>query len=190
MNLLIKLFNYLNISYCYCLTEVQKLRDVGKEDKDWVQPSGLNFVEEEFQSIKSNDIHLQNKLEEALVMLEIKNTKISELESTLNFEEINIKHEELLMQSIAAELEYLIISNKIQNLKADLDRTNHTVQQKNVQEQVQLENTGETKEDTRKLQNRIGRYAFCFTIQSVLLLVVLYLFVLRFSSQNVEVIPT
>ncbi|KAI3769085.1 hypothetical protein L6452_00182 [Arctium lappa] len=136
--------------------EVQKLRDVGKEDP------------------LSND------------------TKISELESILNFGNMKIEHEEILKQRIAAEVEFLVISNTIQNLKTGYkDQINHTVQQKNVAspvpEEVKVEDEGET---ARKLRKRACKYAFWFVIQLVLFLVVVYVLVLQFSSQNLEVLPT
>lgn len=163
--------------------EVQKLRDVGKEEtlssEDLDQESGSTFLYEEFQSNNINETHLQSKLEEAFVMLELKNTKISELESTLKFTKIKTELEEFLTQRIAAEVEYLVISKTVQNLK-----TGHI-------DRINLEDDpDEMKEDTKKLKNRVRRYASCFIFQSVLLLVILYMFVLRFSSKTVEVIPT
>lgn len=176
--------------------EVQKLRDVGLEDTlfydDSVQPSGSSFLDEESQSSKSaqkrNEVHMQLKLEEALDMLKLKDTKISELESTLSLLDIKTEHEEFLTKRIAAELEYLVIAKTIENMKVDhINQSNLTVQQKNVAQaspvHVQLE-------DAQKLKNTVRRYVSCFLIQSFLLLVVLYMFVSKFSSQNKVVIPT
>lgn len=172
------------------------MRDVGLEDTLFydglVQPSGSSFSDEESQSSKSaqtrNEVHMQLKLEEALDMLKRKDIKISELESTLSLLDKKTEHEEFLTKRIAAELEYLVIAKTIENMKADhIDQSNRTVQQKNVAQtslvHVQLE-------DATKLKNKVRRYVSCFFIQSVLLLVVLYLFVLKFSSQNKVVIPT
>ncbi|XP_076909345.1 WPP domain-interacting protein 2-like [Bidens hawaiensis] len=139
--------------------EVQKLRAVGKED---------------ISSSHNNAADLQSKLEEAFNALEIKNTKISELESTLNSTEIQREYEELMTQRITAEVEYLVISKTIQNLKAG------PIGQTNLAEE----------EDAKKLKNRVWRYVYCLIIQSVLLLVALYIIVLKFSSKTVEVIPT
>ncbi|CAH1450963.1 unnamed protein product [Lactuca virosa] len=77
----------------------EKLRDVGKEE--------TFSSDDSFQS--SN-----NKIEEARVMIELKNAKIFELESILNLGDIKKDYEELLMQGIAAELEYLVILKTIQ----------------------------------------------------------------------------
>ncbi|KAD3067271.1 hypothetical protein R6Q59_018649 [Mikania micrantha] len=157
--------------------EVQKLKDVGKEDMlstdDWAQPP-----------LESNEAHLVSKLEKAFNMLELKNIKISELESTLNSTKIINEYEELLTRRIAAEVEYLVISKTIQNLKAD--QTHLTTEQKN----VSVTATAPELEDAKKMKNRVRRYVICSIIQSVLLLVVLYIFVLKFSSKIVEVIPT
>lgn len=153
--------------------EVQKLRNVGKEDT-----SGSSFVDEELQS-PDNVSHLHNKLEEAFIMLELKNAKISQLESALSFKEIITEHEELMTQRIAAELEYLVISKTIQNLKAGpID-----------QKKMHIEDASETK-DVWELKNTVRRYAYCVVFQLVLLLLVLYMFVSKFLSKNVEVIPT
>lgn len=151
--------------------EVQKLKDVGKEDT-------LSSDE----SFKSSNI----KIDEARIMIELKNAKISKLESILNYGDIKTDYEELLMKRIAAELEYLVISKTIQNVKeGHMDQINNLmVQQKKlaVQEDVQVE-------EAYKLKNRVWRYGLCFMIQLVLVFVVVYMFVLQFSSQN-KVIPT
>ncbi|XP_023736800.1 WPP domain-interacting protein 2 [Lactuca sativa] len=151
--------------------EVQKLRDVGKEE---------TFSSDD--SFQSSNI----KIEEARVMIELKNAKIFELESILNLGDIKKDYEELLMQGIAAELEYLVILKTIQNLKeGHMDQINNLmVQQKKleVDEKVQVE-------EAWKLKNRVWRYGLCFMIQLFLLLVGVYVFVLQFSSQN-KVIPT
>nr|XP_043619784.1 WPP domain-interacting protein 2 [Erigeron canadensis] len=177
--------------------EVQKLRDVGQESTlssdNSVQPSGSTFVDEEWQFSNSNQVALQSKLEEALAMLKLKDTKISKLESALNAEDIKSKHEELLTQRISAELEYLVIVNTIQNIKAEdsINLVKCTIQQTNVPavEPVQLDDAC-IQEDAKNLENRVSDYAYYFTLQLVLLLVVLYLFVLKFSNQTVEIIPT
>ncbi|GJU82478.1 hypothetical protein Tco_1284843 [Tanacetum coccineum] len=123
--------------------EVQKLRDIGLEDillyDDSVQPSGSSFLDEESQSSKSvqkqDEVHMQNKLEEALDMLKLKDTKICELESTLSLLDIKTEHEEILTKRIAAELEYLVIIKTIENMKADhVGQSNLTVNLKNVTE--------------------------------------------------------
>lgn len=177
-----KIVFFLNINYGNILAEVQKLRDVGKEDivssDDGVQSPGL----------KSDYAHLQSKLEEAFVMLELKNTKISELESKLDSTKIKAEYEELLTKRISAEVEYLVISKTVQNLKAgpiDL-----TVEQKNVSATASVTTPVQEFEDAVKLKNKVWRYVCCFMIESILLLVVLCIFVLKFSSKSVEVIPT
>ncbi|KAL4554638.1 hypothetical protein LXL04_037236 [Taraxacum kok-saghyz] len=150
--------------------EVQKLRDVGKED---TLSSDYSF--------KSTTI----KIEEARVMIELKNAKIFELESILNFND----YEELLIRRISAELEYLVISKTIQSLKLGhmdkLDQIdNLKVQQKKLKvqddEQVQL----------WKVKNMACRYGLCFVIQLVLVLVVVYMFVLQFSTETKSRIST
>ncbi|KAK9057153.1 hypothetical protein SSX86_024520 [Deinandra increscens subsp. villosa] len=164
--------------------EVQKLRDVGKEDvlssDDWVQPPGF----------QSNDAHLQSKLEEAFVMLELKNTKISELESTLDSTNIKNEYEELVTKRIAAEVEYLVISKTIQSLKAG--QIDLTAEQKNISATATTAAAAPPElEDAKNLKNTVWRYVFRSIIQLVLLLVVLYIFVSKFSfNKTVEVIPT
>ncbi|KAJ9562699.1 hypothetical protein OSB04_007859 [Centaurea solstitialis] len=140
--------------------ELEKLRDVGKED------------------YFSND------------------TKISELESVLNYENMKFEHEEILKQRIAAEIEFLVILDTIQNLKMGCkDQSDLMLPQKNVSvsepvpvpEKVEIEDEGES---ARKLRKRVWRYGFWFVIQLVLFVVVVYLLVLQFSCQNMEVLPT
>ncbi|XP_076905865.1 WPP domain-interacting protein 2-like [Bidens hawaiensis] len=150
--------------------EVQKSREVGTED---------------ISSSTSNVSDLQSKLEEAFNALEIKNTKISELESTLNSTKIQTEYEELMTKRIAAEVEYLVISKTIQNLKAGPVGQTNLADQKNVSA-----TTPAAEEDAKKLKNRVWRYVYCLIIQSVLLLVALFIIVLKFSSKTVEVIPT
>lgn len=147
--------------------EVQKLRDVGKEDT--------------LSSDDSFKSSTNNKIEEALVMIELKNAKIFELESILNLGD----YEQLLIQRIAAELEYVVISKTIQSLKlGETDQINKLpVQEKKVE--VALPDD----EQVWKLQNGACRYGLFFVIQLVLLLLVVYVFVLQFSSQT-KVIPT
>ncbi|MFS7985190.1 hypothetical protein Hanom_Chr11g00995631 [Helianthus anomalus] len=168
--------------------EVEKLRDVGKEDilssDDWVQ-----FQPPVFKSGKTDETDLHRKLEEAFNALELKNTKISELESTLNSTKIKTEYEELLTRRFAAELEYLVISKTIQSLKAGhMEQINLAVDQKNVSATKPAPVIEE--EDAKKLKNRVWRYFYYLIIQSVLLLLVLYIVVLKFSSKKVEVIPT
>ncbi|KAJ0679980.1 putative WPP domain-interacting protein/3 [Helianthus annuus] len=143
-----------------------------------------------FKSGKTDEADLHSKLEEAFNALELKNTKISELESTLNSTKIKMEYEELLTRRFAAELEYLVISKTIQSLKAGhMDQINLAVYQKNVSATKPAPVIEE--EDAKKLKNRVWRYVYCLIIQSVLLLLlVLYIVVLKFSLKKVEVIPT
>ncbi|KVI10274.1 hypothetical protein Ccrd_011314 [Cynara cardunculus var. scolymus] len=125
-------------------------------------------------------------------------TKIFELESILNFGNMKIEHDEILKQRIAAEIEFLVISTTIQNLKTGCkDQTNLMVQQKNVAapvsvsvpvpEAVKVEDEGET---ARNLRKSVRRYGFWFIIQLVLFVVALYLLVLQISSRDTKVFPT
>lgn len=123
-------------------------------------------------------------------ILELKDAKILKLESMLNSGDVKTKLEELLMNIIQTEVEYVVITAKTKVLTEgpllcevehdDLPQTNvssHTKEQR-------VEKF-ETKEDLKKLQNRVCKFASCFIIMLILLLVTFYL---QFSPQNVEVV--
>ncbi|KAK3024324.1 hypothetical protein RJ639_043006 [Escallonia herrerae] len=130
--------------------EVEKLKEIGKEDvlfDESVQASGLpsevdhkvhessssfqlrsgeteHSLETQLISLKQNISTLENQLEEARAMLEVKEAKVSKLEDKLNTEEtielqqrkcieMETELEGLFKQKIEAEIEYLAISETI-----------------------------------------------------------------------------
>lgn len=124
--------------------EVQKLKDVGKDDSN-----------------------------------------LSEPESTLASGEANMNVEDLLKKTIEAEVEYVAIRTTTESLTAGM--LNETKRQKNIGIASNENSKLETREDIKKLQNRVCKFTSCVVIQLILLLVTLYL---QFSSPNMEVVPT
>ncbi|KAI3703120.1 hypothetical protein L6452_28876 [Arctium lappa] len=118
-------------------------------------------------------------------------SKISELESTLASGEANTKLEDLLKKMIQAEVEYVAISTTTESMTAGLlHEIKLNLRQKNIEVSAKKEAESsklETREDVKKLRNRVCRFTSCVMIQLILLLVILYL---QFSSPNVEVVPT
>ncbi|KAI3828385.1 hypothetical protein L1987_02486 [Smallanthus sonchifolius] len=144
--------------------EVQKWRDVGKDDP----------------------VVFDDPLHE---VLELKDAKIFKLESMLNSGDIKTELEDRLMKIIQTEVEYTVIATTTKILtegplheikRDDLER-------KNVSWQEKQDEKLETKEDLKKLQNRVCKFNSCFIIMLILLFVTIYL---QFSPQNVEVVPT
>ncbi|XP_071730292.1 WPP domain-interacting protein 2-like [Rutidosis leptorrhynchoides] len=146
--------------------EVQKWRDVGKDDS-FILDSSIND------------------------MLEIKDAKILELESTLISGDTEL--EDLLKKIIQAEVEYVVITTTTKTLTAGpLSEIKHNLQQKNVSSQDTLGPKKqvaklEAREDVKNLQKRLCKFVTRFMIQLILLLVILYL---KFVPRNVEVVPT
>lgn len=159
---------WLTVAYKIYLyfAEVLKWRDVGKDDS----------------LIFDDSIH---------DILELKDAKILELESTLISGDTEL--EDLLKKIIQAEVEYVVITTTTKSLTAGpLCEIKHNIQLKNVSSQdmqgpkKQIEKL-ETQEDIKNLQKSLRKFVTRFMIQLILLFVILYL---KFSSQNVEVVPT
>ncbi|KAI3492935.1 hypothetical protein L1887_42430 [Cichorium endivia] len=148
--------------------EVEKLKDVWKEE-----PS----VPEEY-ILETQTTLNQNGLEEIL-------KQTMEVEVPLS--KANVHQLELMLQHRK------LASEQVETLKKVEDAEN-----KALQLQRQTERLKETcqeildKEEALKLESRICRLISCFSIQTMLFLLFLYLFLLRFSSHNMELllVPT
>lgn len=170
--------------YYFCFAEVQKWRDIGKNDP----------------LICEDPMH---------ELLEFQDAKILELESVLTSEDTKTELEDTLKKIIQAEVEYVAIKTTTESLTAEVK---HNLHQKNVSSQkldtaedVKKQQNGEnipsqnmqvskkqaeqleTREDVKKLQKRVSRFTSCFFIQLILWFVILYL---KFSPPNVEIVPT
>ncbi|KAL1556103.1 WPP domain-interacting protein 2-like [Salvia divinorum] len=124
--------------------------------------------------------------------------------------------EDLFKQKVEAELEYLVISRTVQKMRvAAVDQITVLEEQKalsSVQTQV-LDQLGDAEnkaaslkkqadklgnfceeiasaDEILKLQKGAFKHGSCFVMQLVLLIVVLGVFILQFSEDNVEVVPT
>ncbi|KAI3703754.1 hypothetical protein L1987_73949 [Smallanthus sonchifolius] len=141
--------------------EVQKWRDVGKDDS-------LVF---------DDPLH------------ELKDAKILKLESMLNSGDVKTELEDRLMKIIQTEVEYVVIATTTKILTEgplrEIKRDN--LERKNVSWQEKQDEKLETKGDLKKLQNMVCKFTSCFIIMLILLFVTIYL---QFSPQNVEVVST
>ncbi|MFS7922262.1 hypothetical protein Hanom_Chr03g00247031 [Helianthus anomalus] len=154
---------------------------------------GLHSAQEEFEREvqKWKDIGKDAPLifdDPILEILELKDAKIFELGLALRG--VKTELEDYLMKIIEADVENVVITTTTKCLtEGPLREIKHNLQQKNVASQgVQATNEkSETKEDLKKLQNRVCRSTSCFMIQLILLLVTLYL---KYYPQSVEVVPT
>ncbi|AED96735.1 WPP domain-interacting protein 2 [Arabidopsis thaliana] len=82
----------------------------------------LTSLDSEILNLVNNVEHLEIKLEEAKRILEVKETQIRELESTINVSETcnggtEIGIEDIFQQKVEAEIEYIIFSRSVGNLK-------------------------------------------------------------------------
>ncbi|KAK2971950.1 hypothetical protein RJ640_004970 [Escallonia rubra] len=230
--------------------EVEKLKEIGKEDvlfDESVQASGLpseadlkvhessssfqlrsgeteqdssHYLETQLISLKQNISTLENQLEEARAMLEVKEAKVSKLEDKLNTgETIELRQrkciemetelEGLFKQKIEAEIEYLAISETIQKWSTVLegqkalrseqahtlikleDAESHATMLKIQAEKLEAYCGDIARTDeVLKLQKRACKLTSCFFIQVILLIAVLGLFVLQLSPHYGGVVPT
>lgn len=196
---------------------------------------GENFLdssESEVLSLKQRLDLMETKLDGATALLKVKEAKIVELQESIlggrspkvgtgcalelhqeSYRDINIELEGLFKQKIEAEVEYLVISRTVQNLRvAVVDQITTLQEQRKDQarvlnrlgdaevkaamlkgEAVKLENYCEdimAADETIKLKMSICKYASCFFIQLMLLLVILMFLILQFSPSHSEVVPT
>lgn len=142
-----------------------------------------NLLESEIVSLKQNVIHLESKLEEASSMLEAKEAKITELETTLNsntsrqeetsgtielqrgkYQEMETELEGLFKQKIEAEVEYLAISRTILNLRvAAVDQITFLEEQKTLasEQDQMLNNLEDAGNKASKLKRRAEKLETC-----------------------------
>nr|XP_027061271.1 WPP domain-interacting protein 2 [Coffea arabica]XP_027061272.1 WPP domain-interacting protein 2 [Coffea arabica]XP_027061273.1 WPP domain-interacting protein 2 [Coffea arabica] len=196
---------------------------------------GENFLdssESEVLSLKQRLDLMETKLDGATALLKVKEAKIVELQESIlggrspkvgtgcalelhqeSYRDINIELEGLFKQKIEAEVEYLVISRTVQNLRvAVVDQITTLQEQRKDQarvlnrlgdaevkaamlkgEAVKLENYCEdimAADETIKLKMSICKYASCFFIQLMLLLIILMFLILQFSPSHSEVVPT
>ncbi|XP_075476788.1 WPP domain-interacting protein 1-like isoform X2 [Primulina tabacum] len=148
---------------------------------------------------------------EVLKLREIgKDLTITDLVQDLSFiEPVNIdvetEIEDLFKRKIEAEVECLAISRTVQKLRDAVDHVTILEEQKTlpsdtVKKDVVLEKEAKRLEtfcedtasadDMLKLQTRVGKYMSCFSVQLVLLVVVLVIFIFQESPKYNGVVPT
>ncbi|XP_076902612.1 uncharacterized protein LOC143557421 [Bidens hawaiensis] len=171
--------------------------DVESDDALVESIKGLHFAQEEFEKevLKWRDVgkdDLLNTNDPLREILELKDTKILELELALSCEGFKAEIEDCLMKMIQADVENVVITATTRRLiEGPLREIKHRLQEKSMlSEDVQTkkqDNKLETKESVKKLQSRVCRFTLSFVIQFILLFVTLYL---KSSPQIVEVVPT
>lgn len=175
----------------------------------------------------------ETKLGGAAASLKVREAKIVELQESIlgsrspeevetgcalelhqeSYRDIKIELEGLFKQKIEAEVEYLVISRTVQNVRvAVVDQITTLEEQRKDQAQllnklgdaevkaamlkgeaVKLENYCEdivAADETIKLKMSMCKYASCFFIQVILLLIILVFLILHFSANHSEVVPT
>ncbi|KAL6567667.1 hypothetical protein OROGR_001335 [Orobanche gracilis] len=131
--------------------------------------------------------------------------------------DLDTEVEDLLKQKIEAEVERMVISRKVQELraaaavdqitvleeqKALASEQTHILNKLGVAERkaAALEKKAEMLEhidddiasadEVMKLQSKVCKYGSCFFVQLILLLVVLWVFIFHLSPNDVEIVPT
>ncbi|KAI3496763.1 hypothetical protein L1887_39138 [Cichorium endivia] len=163
---------------------------IGKDDQDALVESITRFdsaVEElEREVQKWKDIGKDEPLtfdDSINDMLEFKDAMIKELESTITSEDTKTDIDFLLREKIQAEVEIVAITTATKSLiTGPLNEIKFNLQQENTQTKKL-----ETKEDVKKLLNRVCRISSCLLIQLILLFVTFYH---EISSQKVDLVPT
>lgn len=192
----------------------------------------LDSSESEVICLKQRLDLMETKLDGATALLKVKEAKIVELQESIlgsrspkvgtgcalelhqeSYRDINIELEGLFKQKIEAEVEYLVISRSVQNLRvAVVDQITTLEEQRKDQarvlnklgdaevkaamlkgEALKLENYCEdimAADETIKLKMSMCKYASCFFIQLILLLIILMFLILQFSPNDSEVVPT
>lgn len=121
------------------------------------------------------------------------------VQSEMVYRDVQSELEHLFMQRIEAEVEYVVISRMVQNLRvgAVLEQTQILLKcgDKGVmlkKESGKRENCEDTAsaDETLKQQNRVCMYTSYSFMLLLLLLLILGVFIFQFSPDYVEVVPT
>ncbi|WCJ32523.1 WPP domain interacting protein 2 [Euphorbia peplus] len=213
--------------------EIQESSSSEQFDDEKVRES--SWSESQVISLTENVKCLENRLEEAEEIVKLKESRITELENTLingkspreesgNTEELlqdrhkefETELEQIFMQKLEAEIEYLTLSRTMQKLRVGSgdQMTLFEQQEELAGEQTQMLNKiGEAEkkaenlkkkadkvekfrgeilgtEEVWKMQGKVCKVSWCFFMQLVLLLMVLSLLVLESSSHKGFVVPT
>ncbi|VVA95622.1 unnamed protein product [Arabis nemorensis] len=193
--------------------EVQLFCGIGKEPIHHEGASEVSSPCSGTETLVNNVKQLETKLEETRSMLEVKETHIRELKSTTN----QNRHswggtetlvEDLFRQRIESEIQYLIYSRSIDNLKNQMksieeqealaEEEAHEMLNKLGELETKAANLTNRAKDLQKeyrdingtIKKRACKTASCFVIQFVLLLTVVLLFMSQLFLESDIVVPT
>lgn len=199
-----------------------------------IRQTALTSLEVQLLNLTRNVKFLEVKLEETRAVVEVKEARISELEAIINTskspkeesgsnigfqeekrQEMETELEEIFKQKIEAEIEFLAIARKIQNMEVVKDDQLTLLEEQNalasVQaqvlnklEEVESKSTMLKKEDREEkysgyiieteevlnMQRKMCKITSCFSIQFILLVLAFWFFVLQFSAPPGMVVPT
>lgn len=189
-----------------------------EDSQDLAEKNGGNHVDEDVVAVSMMNFH---SAQEALEREKLKDVwkeepsvpeeYILETQTTLNqngLEEILKQRMEVEVQHIALskvmeaghvyQLELMLQHRKLASEQVETLKKVEDAENKALQLQRQTDRLKEAcqeildKEEALKLESRICRLTSCFSIQTILFLLFVYLFLLRFSSHNMELllVPT
>ncbi|KAK4752694.1 hypothetical protein SAY87_021492 [Trapa incisa] len=212
--------------------ELQKFADIGKEPLSHLSENGcslhcdrldleqnsrtpLGILEMQVLTLTENIKNLESKLEEARTTLKVKEAQISEFEAALSQSQLpkgepgsdkdELELESLFRQKIEAEIEYLIMTRKVQTLRIEEQQSLVDVQsrmrsnlQKMEAETAMLKKQADNlsfvgirrMDKVLRFQNSTCKASFYLMLQLLLLLVVSWLFILRLSLESAFPAPT
>ncbi|CAI9088107.1 OLC1v1022352C1 [Oldenlandia corymbosa var. corymbosa] len=212
--------------------EIHKFMEIGKEDStsdDSSQLHSTDVGDKSFDSSEPEGIDsmqtmrvLESKLDDAEALLKVKEATILELQESTSYHgkntmtetALDTELETLFKQKIEAEVEYLAISRKVQNLRVSLvDQIGTILVEQKAQETrilnkledsedkaaklkveaEQLENRCEeivSANETMQLKTKVYKYTWCFLTQLILLFAIILLFIWQFMPSYPEVVPT
>lgn len=174
---------------------------------------GSTSLDSEILNLVKNVEHLEIKLEEAKCILEVKETQIRELESTISVSELRnggteIGIEEIFQQKIEAEVEYIIFSRSVANLnrriklieeeKTLAEKTlGHKMLSKLGEAEIKAENLKNQAQDLqnhcveiqemKSFKKRVLKTTSCLSLQLGLLFM---LFTFQLMPESENIVPT
>ncbi|KAL1202961.1 WPP domain-interacting protein 1 [Cardamine amara subsp. amara] len=141
--------------------ELQRFREIGKESmsQHHEQASEVSSPHSEIVALVNNVGKLEIKLEETRSMIEVKESHIHELESTTNQNKhtwggTETEVENIFLQKIEAEIEYLIYSRSIDNLNSQMKLIEEQEALAEEQADETLNKLGEVETKAADLTNR------------------------------------
>lgn len=198
--------------FCYWIsqydyTEVQKFREIGREDvsvDEVVQdlPSEFTSVDPKlYETSSSDNLHSCKHVNSSFRSFH------SEVNETANLDR-DIELEDLFKQKIEAEVEYLVITRNAQMLRVAAVDLITLLEKQNFRASQQTRMLNELRDtedvpsatvdsedvpcagETLKMRKRVCKYTSCFFTQLLLLVILLGVSIFRSSPNNADIVPT